>query len=165
MAEEIQEMVCRKGGSNNAAASPCAACKLLRRRCVQGLHICTMFPGRCTAKVCQCALRSSGNNAGKLLQEVNKARRSDTARSLVYEANARIELLKAQLALAQAEIVHLDLQHAAYLACCNKAATPLSLDPASSEVYTENLNAVQLFSLEMVLDYASNAPGGTVGKP
>ncbi|KAG0450941.1 hypothetical protein HPP92_026411 [Vanilla planifolia] len=116
-------------------------------------------------------------------EEVNKARRSDTARSLVYEANARvrdpvygcvaaissllqqIELLKAQLALAQAEIVHLDLQHAAYLACCNKAATPLSLEPASSEVYTENLNAVQLFSLEMVLDYASNAPGGTVGKP
>ncbi|KAJ6767892.1 LOB DOMAIN-CONTAINING PROTEIN 4-RELATED [Salix koriyanagi] len=90
--------------------SPCAACKILRRRCVDKVF--------------------GASNIIKFLQELPESQRADAVSSMVYEANARIRDpvygcagaisqlqkqvsdLQAQLAKAQAEVVSVQCQQA-----------------------------------------------------
>ncbi|KAG0466164.1 hypothetical protein HPP92_017744 [Vanilla planifolia] len=168
MAREAMESVqsCRKqngGGGGGAASSPCAACKLLRRRCVNGCIFSPYFPADDPLKFAAVHKVFGASNVSKLLQEVSVGQRSDAVSSLVYEASARVrdpvygcvaaistlhrqvELLHAQLALAQAEIVHLHLQHAAYL-----AVEPLGSDAAgyAMETETRDSNNESFFELD-----------------
>lgn len=117
-------------GGSPSSTPPCAACKMLRRRCSPGCVFAPYFPAgephrfACVHKV------FGASNISKLLQEVPVEHRGDAVSSLVYEANARmrdpiygcvgaitslqrqVESLQTQLALAQAEMIRLRMAEA-----------------------------------------------------
>uniref|UniRef100_A0ACD6A617 Uncharacterized protein n=1 Tax=Avena sativa TaxID=4498 RepID=A0ACD6A617_AVESA len=117
----------RQGGSSASPSStpPCAACKLLRRRCSPGCVFAPYFPGCEPHRFASVHKVFGASNISKLLQEVPVEHRGDAVSSLVYEANARmrdpiygcvgaitslqrqVESLQTQLALAQAEMIRL----------------------------------------------------------
>lgn len=114
--------------------SPCAACKLLRRRCAKDCIFAPHFPSDDPHKFASVHRVFGASNVNKMLQDLSEEQRGDAVSSMVYEANARVRdpiygcvgaisslqqqvaYLKSQLALAQAEIVHLKMRQ-----------TPLSL--------------------------------------
>ncbi|RLN43162.1 LOB domain-containing protein 4-like [Panicum miliaceum] len=118
------------GGAASASASaPCAACKLLRRRCAAGCVFAPYFPPGEPHKFANVHKVFGASNVSKLLQEIPVQHRGDAVSSLVYEANARVrdpvygcvgaisslqqqvEALQAQLALAQAEMIRLKMSN------------------------------------------------------
>ncbi|XP_065036327.1 LOB domain-containing protein 4-like [Musa acuminata AAA Group] len=134
---QIEAGKCRrmKGeGRKHTTASPCAACKLLRRRCTQGCVFAPHFPSDEPQKFASVHKVFGASNVSKLLREIAAQHRGDAVSSLVYEANARvrdpvygcvgaitslhcqIQALQAQLAVARAKMLHLRMSHAAYLA-------------------------------------------------
>ncbi|XP_022147981.1 LOB domain-containing protein 4-like [Momordica charantia] len=115
------------GSCKKSAPSPCAACKLLRRRCSQDCVFGPYFPADQPHKF-SCVHKVFGaSNVSKLLQEVAEEQRSDAVSSIVYEAKARIkdpvygcvgtisslqrqvEALQEQLAITQAQLLHLKM--------------------------------------------------------
>ncbi|KAK4285701.1 hypothetical protein QN277_002363 [Acacia crassicarpa] len=116
----------REGGrSKQGTMSPCAACKLLRRRCAQDCVFAPYFPADEPQKFASVHKVFGASNVNKMLQELPVHQRSDAVSSMVYEANARVrdpvygcvgaisslqhqvDVLQTQLALAQAEVVHM----------------------------------------------------------
>ncbi|KAM7271260.1 hypothetical protein ACFE04_030474 [Oxalis oulophora] len=116
------------------AATPCAACKLLRRRCApQDCVFAPYFPADEPHKFANVHKVFGASNVNKMLQELPVHQRGDAVSSMVYEANARvrdpvygcvsaisslqqqINTLQTQLALAQAEVVHLRARQATSL--------------------------------------------------
>ncbi|KAM3295057.1 hypothetical protein ACQJBY_037737 [Aegilops geniculata] len=113
-----------------AGVSPCAACKLLRRRCSPGCVFAPYFPSGEPHRFASVHKVFGASNISKLLQEIPAEHRGDAVSSLVYEANARVrdpiygcvgaitslqrqvESLQTQLALAQAEMVRLKMANA-----------------------------------------------------
>ncbi|PIM99410.1 hypothetical protein CDL12_28097 [Handroanthus impetiginosus] len=118
-------------GRKQGASSPCAACKLLRRRCSPQCVFAPYFPADEPQKFASVHKVFGASNVNKMLQELEEHQRGDAVSSMVYEANARmrdpvygcvgaisylqqqIEGLRRQLALAQAEVVHLKVRQAA----------------------------------------------------
>ncbi|OWM81056.1 LOB domain-containing protein 4 [Punica granatum] len=116
------------GGRKQGAVSPCAACKLLRRRCAQDCVFAPYFPADDPQKFASVHRVFGASNVNKLLQELPEHQRSDAVSSMVYEANARVrdpvygcvgaisslqqqvDVLQNQLAVAQAEVVHMQLR-------------------------------------------------------
>ncbi|KAK9283627.1 hypothetical protein L1049_011877 [Liquidambar formosana] len=110
--------------------SPCAACKILRRRCVEKCVLAPYFPPTEPHKFTIAHRVFGASNIIKFLQELPESQRADAVSSMVYEANARIRdpvygcagavcqlqkqvsELQAQLAKAQAEIVNMQCQQA-----------------------------------------------------
>ncbi|KAK6163265.1 hypothetical protein DH2020_000129 [Rehmannia glutinosa] len=119
-----------KAGEGN----PCAACKILRRRCVEKCVLAPYFPPNDPLKFTTAHRVFGASNIIKFLQELPEPQRSDAVSSMVYEANARlrdpvygcagaicqlqkqINELQEQLAKAQAEIVSMQCQHANLMA-------------------------------------------------
>ncbi|KAA0051088.1 hypothetical protein IC582_001787 [Cucumis melo] len=115
---------CKKG---NGAAAPCAACKLLRRRCAHDCVFAPYFPADHPHKFSSVHKVFGASNVSKLLQELPEQQRSDAVSSMVYEANARIrdpvygcvgtisclqqqvDALQQQLAITQAQLVQLKM--------------------------------------------------------
>ncbi|WOL17992.1 LOB domain-containing protein 12 [Canna indica] len=113
------------GGSSS---SPCAACKLLRRRCARDCIFGPYFPPDDPHKFAIVHKVFGASNISKMLQELPIQHRSDAVSSLVYEANARVKdpvygcvgaisylqnqvsQLQMQLAVAQAEILCIHMQ-------------------------------------------------------
>ncbi|XP_078179462.1 LOB domain-containing protein 1-like [Carex rostrata] len=109
--------------------SPCAACKILRRRCVDKCVLAPYFPPTEPHKFTTAHRVFGASNIIKLLQELPESQRADAVSSMVYEANARIRDpvygcagaicqlqkqvsdLQAQLARSQAELVNVQAQH------------------------------------------------------
>nr|XP_010923742.2 LOB domain-containing protein 4 [Elaeis guineensis] len=136
----------REVGRKQGTVSPCAACKLLRRRCAQDCIFAPYFPADEPQKFANVHKVFGASNVSKLLQELPAHHRSDAVSSLVYEANARvrdpvygcvgaisslqnqIEALQTQLAIAQAEMVHLRMRHATYLG----SRSPMMVEMAST---------------------------------
>ncbi|OMO71196.1 hypothetical protein CCACVL1_18369 [Corchorus capsularis] len=124
--------------------SPCAACKILRRRCADKCVLAPYFPPTEPAKFTIAHRVFGASNIIKFLQELPESQRADAVSSMVYEASARIRdpvygcagaicqlqkqvnELQAQLAKAQAEVVNMQLQHANLLAllCMEVAHSP-----------------------------------------
>ncbi|KAI5082163.1 hypothetical protein GOP47_0001906 [Adiantum capillus-veneris] len=77
-------------GANSRTAIPCAACKLLRRKCVQECPFAPYFPPTEPHKFASVHKIFGASNVSKMLMEVPEHQRADVANSLVYEANARI---------------------------------------------------------------------------
>ncbi|KAH6766709.1 LOB domain-containing protein 4 [Perilla frutescens var. hirtella] len=120
----MKESNSRKQG----AASPCAACKLLRRRCAEDCVFAPYFPADEPHKFASVHKVFGASNVNKMLQELPEHQRGDAVSSMVYEANARvrdpvygcvgaisslqqqIDALQTQLALAQAEVVHMRMR-------------------------------------------------------
>ncbi|CAN6545562.1 unnamed protein product [Malus baccata var. baccata] len=114
-----------QSGRKQGSTSPCAACKLLRRRCAQDCVFAPYFPADEPQKFASVHKVFGASNVNKMLQELPEHQRSDAVSSMVYEANARvrdpvygcvgaisslqqqIDALQTQLAIAQAEVVHM----------------------------------------------------------
>lgn len=109
----------------STGASPCAACKLLRRRCAVDCIFAPYFPAEEPLMFASVHKVFGASNVNKMLQDLPEHQRGDAVSSMVYEANARLRdpvygcvgvisslqqqvaQLQTQLALAQAEIVRL----------------------------------------------------------
>ncbi|KAJ9539789.1 LOW QUALITY PROTEIN: hypothetical protein OSB04_026295, partial [Centaurea solstitialis] len=76
------------GGTLNTI-TPCAACKLLRRRCAQECPFSPYFSPHEPQKFASVHKVFGASNVSKLLMEVPENQRADAANSLVYEANAK----------------------------------------------------------------------------
>ncbi|XP_009591808.1 LOB domain-containing protein 15 [Nicotiana tabacum] len=70
--------------------TPCAACKLLRRRCAQECPFSPYFSPHEPQKFASVHKVFGASNVSKMLMEVSENQRADTANSLVYEANVRL---------------------------------------------------------------------------
>uniref|UniRef100_A0ACD5W2Q5 Uncharacterized protein n=1 Tax=Avena sativa TaxID=4498 RepID=A0ACD5W2Q5_AVESA len=116
-------------GPGSAAApsfntmTPCAACKLLRRRCAQECTFSPFFSPMEPNKFASVHKVFGASNVSKMLLEVHESQRGDAANSLVYEANLRlrdpvygcmgaiitlqqqVHALEAELAAVRAEII------------------------------------------------------------
>ncbi|KAI3776207.1 hypothetical protein L1987_45979 [Smallanthus sonchifolius] len=124
-------------------ATPCAACKILRRRCVENCILAPHFPPSEPLKFTMAHRVFGASNIIKLLQELQESERADAVSSMVYEANARIidpvygsvgtifqlqnqvNELQAQLAKAKAEIFNMKCQHAT-MVCTSRSSQTLS---------------------------------------
>lgn len=69
---------------------PCAACKLLRRKCAEECPFAPYFSPHEPQKFAAVHKVFGASNVSKLLMEVPKSQRADAANSLVYEANVRL---------------------------------------------------------------------------
>ncbi|KAL2609288.1 hypothetical protein R1flu_027861 [Riccia fluitans] len=103
--------------------SPCAACKLLRRRCAKDCVFAPYFPPDEPQKFANVHKVFGASNVNKMLQDLPVEARGDAVSSMVYEADARVRdpvygcvgaisslqqqvaHLQTQLAVANAEIV------------------------------------------------------------
>ena len=74
----------------SSSNSPCAACKLLRRKCTQGCVFAPYFPPDQPAKFANVHKVFGASNVSKLLNEIPVAQREDAVNSLAYEAEARL---------------------------------------------------------------------------
>ncbi|XP_019159698.1 PREDICTED: LOB domain-containing protein 15-like [Ipomoea nil] len=70
--------------------TPCAACKLLRRRCVEECPFSPYFSPHEPHKFAAVHKVFGASNVSKLIMEVPVRQRADAANSLVYEANVRL---------------------------------------------------------------------------
>ncbi|KAF8395001.1 hypothetical protein HHK36_018940 [Tetracentron sinense] len=134
--------------------SPCAACKILRRRCAEKCLLAPYFPPTEPLKFTTAHRVFGASNISKFLQELPESQRADAVSSMVYEANARIRdpvygctgsicqlqkqvsELQAQLANTQAELVNMQFQQANLVAliCMEMAQSqqPMSQQPLDS---------------------------------
>lgn len=126
--------------SSTVVVSPCAACKILRRRCADKCVLAPYFPPSEPLKFTIAHRVFGASNIIKFLQELPESQRVDAVSSMVYEANARIRdpvygcagaicqlqkqvnELQAQLAKARAEIVNMQCQQANLLLFCVEMA-------------------------------------------
>ncbi|CAL9108320.1 unnamed protein product [Musa textilis] len=131
--------------------SPCAACKILRRRCAGNCVLAPYFPPTEPLKFTTAHRVFGASNIIKLLQDLPENQRADAVSSMVYEAKARIrdpvygctgavcqlqkqvDELQAQLAQAKAELTNLQAQHGNLLAliCMEMARTQQDCTPQS----------------------------------
>lgn len=70
--------------------SPCAACKLLRRKCMAGCMFAPYFPPEEAEKFGNVHKIFGASNVTKLLNELLPHQREDAVNSLSYEAEARV---------------------------------------------------------------------------
>ncbi|KAL7109498.1 hypothetical protein ACP275_06G178900 [Erythranthe tilingii] len=109
--------------------SPCAACKILRRRCGEKCVLAPYFPPTDPLKFAIAHRVFGASNIIKCLQELPEDQRADAVNSMVYEANARVRdpiygctgtichlqnqigELQAELAKAHAEIFNMQCQN------------------------------------------------------
>ncbi|KAM3308984.1 LOB domain-containing protein 15 [Capsicum chacoense] len=83
-------MLVPPGSTTSNTVTPCAACKLLRRRCAQECPFSPYFSPHEPQKFASVHKVFGASNVSKMLMEVPKSQRADTANSLVYEANVRL---------------------------------------------------------------------------
>ncbi|KAL4388651.1 hypothetical protein GQ457_09G004480 [Hibiscus cannabinus] len=156
------------GGRKQGAASPCAACKLLRRRCAHDCVFAPYFPADEPHKFANVHKVFGASNVNKMLQELPLHHRGDAVSSMVYEANARIrdpvygcvgaisslqqqiDTLQTQLALAQAEVVHLRVRH-------NASSFPHHGFGSTSPTNSGSPSSKPIFDMDMVVDQAGLA--------
>ncbi|KAK2370777.1 hypothetical protein QL285_083791 [Trifolium repens] len=148
--------------------SPCAACKILRRRCAEKCVLAPYFPPTQPSKFTTAHRVFGASNIIKILQELPESQRADAVSSMVYEASARIRdpvygstgaichlqkqvnELQAQLAKSQAELINMQLQQSNLLSLIcietpNESSPQESVDnfissPNYSSDYQNNLN-------------------------
>ncbi|XP_034698465.1 LOB domain-containing protein 4 [Vitis riparia] len=165
----------KESGRKQGAASPCAACKLLRRRCAQDCVFAPYFPADEPQKFANVHKVFGASNVNKMLQELPVEQRGDAVSSMVYEANARvrdpvygcvgaisslqqqIDLLQTQLALAQAEVVHLRVRQAASLSTTRHPISPSNsaASPSPSSNFMPPSHTKPFFEMDMVVDHDS----------
>ncbi|OWM84163.1 LOB domain-containing protein 1-like [Punica granatum] len=140
--------------------SPCAACKILRRRCAEKCVLAPYFPPTEPAKFTIAHRVFGASNIIKFLQDLPESQRADAVASMVYEASARIRdpvygcagaicqlqkqvsELQAQLAKAQAEIVNMQCQQANLVAMlCMEMAAQTSHPPMLQHLSDTSLNS------------------------
>ncbi|KAK7351163.1 hypothetical protein VNO77_10408 [Canavalia gladiata] len=76
--------------SSSSSNSPCAACKIQRRKCTQECVFAPYFPPDNPQRFAYVHKVFGASNVAKLLNELNAAQREDAVKSLAYEAEARL---------------------------------------------------------------------------
>ncbi|KAK4286477.1 hypothetical protein QN277_003028 [Acacia crassicarpa] len=132
-------------------ASPCAACKILRRRCADKCVLAPYFPPTDPHKFTIAHRVFGASNIIKFLQDLPENQRADAVSSMVYEASARlrdpiygcagaicqlqkqVNELQAQLAKSQAELVNMQLQQGNLVALICMEMSQTSFTPQQSE--------------------------------
>ncbi|KAK4477485.1 hypothetical protein RD792_016709 [Penstemon davidsonii] len=74
----------------SSSSSPCAACKCLRRKCMQECVFAPYFPPDNPQKFTNVHKVFGASNVAKLLNELSPAQREDAVNSLAYEAEFRL---------------------------------------------------------------------------
>ncbi|KAG5546859.1 hypothetical protein RHGRI_018881 [Rhododendron griersonianum] len=162
------------GSRKQGAASPCAACKLLRRRCAHDCVFAPYFPADEPQKFASVHKVFGASNVNKMLQELPVQQRGDAVKSMVYEANARvrdpvygcvgaisslqhqIDVLQTQLALAQAEVVHMRMREFSSISIPPATNSPENDSPSpSSKLITPSSQTKSFFNMDMVVDHAN----------
>lgn len=77
--------------SSSHPNAPCAACKFLRRKCIQGCVFSPYFPPEDPTKFANVHKIFGASNVSKLLNEIAPHQREDAVNSLAYEAEARLK--------------------------------------------------------------------------
>ncbi|XP_055834291.1 LOB domain-containing protein 1 [Solanum dulcamara] len=148
--------------SVTVVVSPCAACKILRRRCADKCVLAPYFPPNDPIKFTTAHRVFGASNIIKFLQELPEFQRADAVSSMVYEANARlrdpvygcagsicqlqkqVSDLQAQLAKAQAEVVNMQCQQANLMAliCMEMGQSPQAISPPQQSLdnFTNNIS-------------------------
>ncbi|RDY03203.1 LOB domain-containing protein 4 [Mucuna pruriens] len=171
----------KESGRKQGTMSPCAACKLLRRRCTRDCVFAPYFPADEPQKFGSVHKVFGASNVNKMLQELPEHQRSDAVSSMVYEANARVrdpvygcvgaisslqqqvDVLQTQLALAQAEVVHMRMRQFS-TPLHDHQNQPSAVPPEGSNSSSENLyqssrllssQTKSLFGMDMVVDQAN----------
>ena len=109
--------------------SPCAACKLQRRKCTQECIFAPYFPPDEPQKFATVHKVYGASNIAKLLSELNVGVREDAVISLAYEAEARlqdpvygcvghIQLLQQRLKQIQTHVIAAKKELATYVGPC-----------------------------------------------
>ncbi|CAH9078111.1 unnamed protein product [Cuscuta europaea] len=75
---------------SSSANSPCAACKMQRRKCTQDCVFAPYFPPDQPQKFANIHKVFGASNVSKILNELNAAQREDAVNSLAYEAEYRL---------------------------------------------------------------------------
>ncbi|XP_020114183.1 LOB domain-containing protein 15 isoform X2 [Ananas comosus] len=132
--------------------TPCAACKLLRRRCAQECPFSPYFSPHEPNKFASVHKVFGASNVSKMLMEVPEPQRADAANSLVYEANLRlrdpvygcmgaimalqqqVQALEAELEAIRAEILKHKYRQAGSSLISNPHAAALLVHPPPEEV-------------------------------
>ncbi|OWM68867.1 LOB domain-containing protein 1-like [Punica granatum] len=153
--------------------SPCAACKILRRKCSEKCVLAPYFPPTDPVKFTIAHRVFGASNIIKFLQELPESQRADAVSSMVYEASARIRdpvygcagaicqlqkqinELQAELAKAKAEMSSMKTQHAHLMAliCTVEMDRP---SPSSSTEQSDDSNisrAVNETNPSYILDH------------
>ncbi|KAJ9177216.1 hypothetical protein P3X46_012455 [Hevea brasiliensis] len=110
----------------SSSNSPCAACKLLRRKCTQECVFAPYFPPDQPQKFASVHKVFGASNVSKLLNDLNAAQREDAVNSLAYEAEERlrdpvygcvglISILQKRLKQLQSELYHAKKELAEYI--------------------------------------------------
>ncbi|XP_014502984.1 LOB domain-containing protein 12 [Vigna radiata var. radiata] len=149
--------------------SPCASCKLLRRRCTKDCIFAPYFPSDEPQKFAIVHKVFGASNVSKMLQELPVQQRADAVSSLVYEASARVRDpvygcvgaisylqnqvadLQMQLAVAQAEILCIQME--------NESLIPFSETDLHQKSYLLQNNFSQLLDFNTsnsVVHYSPN---------
>lgn len=76
--------------SSSSSNTPCAACKIQRRKCTQECIFAPYFPPDNPQKFQYVHKVFGASNVAKLLNDVSVSQREDTVKSLAYEAEARL---------------------------------------------------------------------------
>ncbi|KAH0679428.1 hypothetical protein KY290_021525 [Solanum tuberosum] len=126
---------------------PCAACKILRRRCVEKCVLAPYFPPTHPLKFTTAHRVFGASNIIKMLQEVPEDQRADAVNSMVYEANARI---RDPVYGCAAIICQLQKQISELQADLVKAQVEIM------NVQTQNTNLVALICTEMTQNQENN---------
>ncbi|KAL9230244.1 hypothetical protein vseg_005622 [Gypsophila vaccaria] len=131
--------------------TPCAACKLLRRRCAQECPFSPYFSPHEPHKFASVHKVFGASNVSKLLMEVPESQRADAANSLVYEANVRlrdpvygcmgaISALQQQLQVLQAELNAIRSEILKYKYRDNINLSNISINNTTNSSTTNNNN-------------------------
>ncbi|CBI24495.3 unnamed protein product, partial [Vitis vinifera] len=142
----------------SSSNSPCAACKLQRRKCTQECIYAPYFPPDQPQKFANVHKVFGASNVAKLLNEINAANREDAVNSLAYEAEARlhdpvygcvgmISILQQQLKHLQNDLLAAKKELAAYIgpsAMAHVGYMPQQYmsDPSSSSVIPYNMSPI-----------------------
>ncbi|CAA0834093.1 LOB domain-containing protein 1 [Striga hermonthica] len=150
---------------SNSNSSPCAACKILRRKCVEKCVLAPYFPPNDPLKFTIAHRVFGASNIIKFLQDVPEAQRADAISSMVYEANARlrdpiygcagsisqlqmqVSQLQQQLAKAQAQILNLQSQHSTLISLYSmdiNSFNDFTSSPHTSFIEDDNNNNIGL---------------------
>ncbi|MCE3049613.1 LOB domain-containing protein 12 [Datura stramonium] len=164
-------------------SSPCASCKLLRRRCAKDCIFAPYFPPEDPHKFAIVHKVFGASNVSKMLQELPIQQRADAVSSLVYEANARVRdpvygcvgaisflqnqvsQLQMQLAVAQAEILCIQMQQEPHVPCSLPTTLMEPEDNPKSPFSTSNNNNFNNNNLQQYLSFASSSSSSIMQDP